>query len=199
MAGILAAHCYAFYCARGDFEERKSAVADRRQASLECAMKNISQFWDDSIVPSLVEYIRIPAKSPHFDKAWQKRGHIEAAVTLAADWCRKNPVPGMKLEVVRLDGRTPVLLIEIPAFQSASKETVLMYGHLDKQPEMVGWKEGYGPWQPRMEDGKLYGRGGADDGYAVFASLAALRELHESKRPHARIVVLIECCEESGS
>jgi acetylornithine deacetylase/succinyl-diaminopimelate desuccinylase-like protein len=160
---------------------------------------SIPQFWDDAIVPSLVEYIKIPAKSPHFDKAWQKSGHIEAAVKLAADWCRKNPVPGMKLEVVRLEGRTPVLLVDIPAFQSSSKETVLMYGHLDKQPEMVGWKEGYGPWQPRIEDGKLYGRGGADDGYAVFCAFSALRYLHEEKGPHARTVVLIECCEESGS
>ena len=159
----------------------------------------IAEFWDDSIVPALRDYIRIPAKSPHFDRAWQKNGYIDAAVELAADWCRKNPVPGMKLEVVRLEGRTPVLLLDIPPFNSASKEVVLMYGHLDKQPEMVGWKEGYGPWEPVMADGKLYGRGGADDGYAVFASLAALKALHDEKRPHARIVVLIECCEESGS
>jgi acetylornithine deacetylase/succinyl-diaminopimelate desuccinylase-like protein len=159
----------------------------------------ISQFWDDSIVPALVDYIRIPAKSPHFDKAWSENGYIDAAVELAASWCRKNPVPGMKLEVVRLEGRTPVLLIEVPAFQTSSAKTVLMYGHLDKQPEMVGWREGYGPWIPRIADGKLYGRGGADDGYAVFCSLAALRTLHEEKRPHARVVVLIECCEESGS
>jgi len=159
----------------------------------------ISQFWDDAIVPALVDYIRIPAKSPHFDKAWSKNGYIDAAVELAAGWCRKNPVPGMKLEVVRLEGRTPVLVIEVPAFQTSSGKTVLMYGHLDKQPEMVGWREGYGPWIPRIAEGKLYGRGGADDGYAVFCSLAALRALHEEKRPHARTVILIECCEESGS
>jgi acetylornithine deacetylase/succinyl-diaminopimelate desuccinylase-like protein len=159
----------------------------------------ISQFWDDAIVPALVDYIRIPAKSPHFDKAWRNNGYIDAAVELAAGWCRKHAVPGMTLEVVRLEGRTPVLLIELPAFQSSSKETVLMYGHLDKQPEMIGWREGYGPWDPLIKDGRLYGRGGADDGYAVFCSLAALRALHEEKRPHARIVILIECCEESGS
>ena len=159
----------------------------------------IEQFWDDSIVPALRDYIRIPAKSPHFDKAWQKNGYIDAAVELAAQWCRQNPVPGMKLEVVRLEGRTPVLLLDIPPFNSSSKETVLIYGHLDKQPEMVGWKEGYGPWEPVIADGKLYGRGGADDGYAVFCAISALKELHEQKRSHARIVVLIECCEESGS
>ena len=120
-------------------------------------MQRIAQFWDDAIVPALVDYIRIPAKSPHFDKAWQKNGHIDAAVELASNWCRSHALPGMKLEVVRLENRTPVLLLELPPFQSSSKETVLMYGHLDKQPEMVGWKEGYGPWQPRLEDGKLIG------------------------------------------
>ena len=158
----------------------------------------INQFWDDAIVPALVEYVKIPAKSPHFDKAWAKNGYIEAAVKLAEDWCRKHAVAGMKMEVIRLAGRTPVLLLEVAPSASSAK-TVLMYGHLDKQPEMTGWREGYGPWIPRLEGGKLYGRGGADDGYAVFASLAAIKALQEEKRPHGRIVVLIECCEESGS
>ena len=159
----------------------------------------ISQFWDDAIIPALVDYIRIPAKSPHFDPAWQKNGYIDAAVELAAGWCRRNALAGVKLEVVRLENRTPVLLVEVPAFQTSSAKTVLMYGHLDKQPEMVGWREGYGPWIPRREDGKLYGRGGADDGYAVFCALAALRELRASGAAHARTAILIECCEESGS
>ena len=159
-------------------------------------MKNISQFWDDAIVPTLVEYIRIPAKSPHFDKSWEKNGHIEAAVQLADKWCRQHALPGMKQEIVRLPGRTPVLLIEL---EGKAPGNVLMYGHLDKQPEMTGWLEGYGPWTPRIQDGKLYGRGGADDGYAVFASIAALRALQEAQLKHPRIVILIECCEESGS
>jgi acetylornithine deacetylase/succinyl-diaminopimelate desuccinylase-like protein len=158
--------------------------------------RSTGQFWDDSIVPALVEYIRIPAKSPHFDPGWEKNGHIDAAVELAAAWCRRNPLPGMKLEVVRLPGKTPVLLIEVPG---EGKDTVLVYGHLDKQPEMTGWREGYGPWTPLIEDGKLYGRGGADDGYAVFCAFAALRQLREERRAHSRIVILIECCEESGS
>ena len=159
-------------------------------------MKRIAEFWDDAIVPSLVEYIRIPAKSPHFDQAWEKNGHIEAAVTLAEAWCRKNAVEGMKLEVVRLPGRTPVLFIEV---EGKSKGTVLMYGHLDKQPEMTGWREGYGPWLPKLVDGKLYGRGGADDGYAVFCALSSIKNLQEEKRPHSKIQILIETCEESGS
>ena len=162
-------------------------------------MKSIPQFWDSAIVPTLVDYIRIPAKSPHFDKDWAKNGHIEAAVTLAAEWCRKHPVEGMQLEVVRLPKRTPLLFIEVPATKGAKAGTVLLYGHLDKQPEMTGWAEGTGPWIPVTKNGRLYGRGGADDGYAVFASIAALRALQQEKKPHARTVIVIECCEESGS
>src|SRR5687768_18279486 len=179
---------------------RKSIVALRRQtARLEFDMpSSIAQFWDEAIVPTLVDYIRIPAKSPHFDKDWAKHGHIDAAVDLAAAWCRKHAVPGMKLEVLRLPGRTPVLFLEIPS-NTDSKKNVLMYGHLDKQPEMVGWREGTGPWTPVIADGKLYGRGGADDGYAVFAAVAAIRDLQAQKKPHGRIAILIECCEESGS
>jgi len=159
-------------------------------------MKNIGQFWDDAIVPTLVEYIKIPAKSPHFDKAWEKNGHIEAAVQLADKWCRQHAVPGMKQEIVRLPGRTPVLFLEI---EGKARGNILMYGHLDKQPEMTGWREGFGPWTPVIEDGKLYGRGGADDGYAVFSSISALKHLNEEKKDHPRITILIECCEESGS
>jgi acetylornithine deacetylase/succinyl-diaminopimelate desuccinylase-like protein len=156
----------------------------------------IAKFWDDEIVPALVDYIRIPAKSPHFDPDWARHGHIDAAVRLAADWCKRHALAGMKLEVVRLEGRTPVLLLEVPGKANGH---VLVYGHLDKQPEMVGWREDLGPWTPRIEAGRLYGRGGADDGYAVFCALAALRALAAEGRPHARTTVLIECCEESGS
>jgi len=161
-------------------------------------MTPIAKFWDEAIVPALVDYIRIPAKSPHFDHDWAAHGHIGAAVKLAADWCRRHAVPGMKLEVVQIENRTPVLFVEVPAVGS-STGNILVYGHLDKQPEMTGWREGLGPWTPKLEDGKLYGRGGADDGYAVFCALAAVRALQQEKRPHARIAMLIECCEESGS
>ncbi|MGA8049180.1 MAG: M20/M25/M40 family metallo-hydrolase, partial [Burkholderiales bacterium] len=151
-------------------------------------MTTIDKFWDEAIVPALVDYIRIPAKSPHFDPDWAKNGHIERAVELAAAWCRRHAVRNMTLEVVRLEGRTPVLYVDAPG---EAPGTVLVYGHLDKQPEMVGWREGFGPWTPLIENGKLYGRGGADDGYAVFCALAALRHLQAEGRPHARCVMLI--------
>ena len=138
----------------------------------------IADHWDAGIVAQLVDYVRIPAKSPHFDPDWEKHGHIERVVQLAHAWARDQSVRGLTLEIVRLPGRTPLLFFEVPATEpDAGDRTVLLYGHLDKQPEMTGWRAGFGPWTPMVEDGKLYGRGGADDGYAVFASLAAIAAL----------------------
>jgi acetylornithine deacetylase/succinyl-diaminopimelate desuccinylase-like protein len=156
--------------------------------------------WDDQIVPQLVEYVRIPAKSPHFDPQWQTNGHIERVARFAESWVRAQPVRGLAVEIVRLAGRTPLLLFEVAASGGRHEgAAVLLYGHLDKQPEMTGWREGLGPWTPVLEDGKLYGRGGADDGYAVFASIAAIAALQAQGVAHARCVGLIETCEESGS
>ena len=158
----------------------------------------ISDLWDAEIVPQLVEYIRIPNKSPMFDKDWAAHGHMDAAVKLMETWARSKlpQLPGATLEVVRLQGRTPLIYIEVPG---QGDDTVVLYGHLDKQPEMTGWSEGLGPWTPVLKGDKLYGRGGADDGYAIFGSLAALLALQEQNIPHARCVILIEACEESGS
>jgi acetylornithine deacetylase/succinyl-diaminopimelate desuccinylase-like protein len=156
----------------------------------------VDQVWNDSIVAQLVEYIRIPCKSPHFDQQWREHGHMDAAVALVERWCREQSARGMRLEVLRPEGRTPLIFMEIPG---DGDDCVLLYGHLDKQPEMTGWDDGLGPWTPVLRDDKLYGRGGADDGYAAFASLTAIRALQEQTLPHARCVVLIEACEESGS
>jgi len=158
----------------------------------------MDRVWDDEIILALIDYIRIPNKSPAFDPDWEKNGYMEQVVAMFAAWANSKlaSFSGSSLEIVRLKGRTPLILIEIPGQASG---TVLMYGHLDKQPEMAGWAEGTGPWQPVLKDNKLYGRGGADDGYAMFASLAALLALKEQNIPHARAVILIEACEESGS
>jgi acetylornithine deacetylase/succinyl-diaminopimelate desuccinylase-like protein len=165
---------------------------------IENAKKIIDQCWGDEIVPTLVDYIRIPNKSPSFDPDWSAHGYMEEAVALFERWARaKLPyLPGATLEIARLPGRTPVILIKVPG---EGEDTALLYGHLDKQPEMTGWAEGYGPWTPRLEGDKLYGRGGADDGYAMFGAMSALAALHEQAVPHASCVVLIEACEESGS
>jgi acetylornithine deacetylase/succinyl-diaminopimelate desuccinylase-like protein len=155
-----------------------------------------SRAWDERIVPALMEYIRIPCKSPAFDPEWQAHGHMDRAIDLIESWCRSRPVEGLAVEVVRLPGRTPVILMEVPG---AGDDTVLLYGHLDKQPEMAGWSEGLGPWTPVLRGEKLYGRGGGDDGYAAFCAISAVESLQQQKVPHARCVVLIEACEESGS
>ncbi len=162
------------------------------------ARKHIDQCWRDEIVPTLAEYIKIPNKSPAFDPDWAAHGYMEEAVSLFERWAwAKLPsLLGATLETVRLPGRTPVIVIDVPG---AGADTVLLYGHLDKQPEMKGWTEGFGPWIPRLEGDKLYGRGGADDGYAMFGALSALLALREQGVPHARCVILIEACEESGS
>jgi len=155
-----------------------------------------ARLYADSIVPALVEYIEIPNKSPGFDPDWERSGHMQRAMDLIVAWCRARPIAGMQLEVLRLPGRTPLLFIEVPG---AIDDTVLLYGHMDKQPEMTGWAEGLGPWRPVLRGDRLYGRGGADDGYSTFASLAALEVLQDQNIPHARCVVIIEGCEESGS
>ncbi|MEJ2299705.1 MAG: M20 family metallopeptidase, partial [Woeseiaceae bacterium] len=156
----------------------------------------VETMWDDSIIPEIAEYIKVPNKSPHFDPDWEKHGHMEQAVKMLEAWCKTQPIKDMTVEIVRIEGRTPVLFIDIPG---QSDEVVLLYGHYDKQPEFSGWDEDLDPWTPVIKDGKLYGRGGADDGYATFGSLTAIRALQEQGIPHAHCVVLVEGCEESGS
>ena len=156
----------------------------------------VNSTWDDSIISELCEYIKVPNKSPMFDPDWEKHGYMDQAVAMFENWCRQQPIEGMQVEVVRIEGRTPVLFMEIPG---QSDEVVLLYGHYDKQPEFSGWNDDLDPWQPVIKDGRLYGRGGADDGYAVFGSLTAIRALQEQGISHARCIVLIEGCEESGS
>ena len=170
----------------------------------ERALAEISQTWDREIVPRLQDYIAVPAKSPMFDPQWAQHGYIDTVVRNAAAWVEAQKVEGLTLEVIRLEGRTPVIFFELPASRGAgdadgSAQTVLMYGHLDKQPEFSGWRNDLGPWTPKYEDGKLYGRGGADDGYAVYASIAAIQALKSQQLAHPRVVGLIETCEESGS
>ncbi len=156
----------------------------------------VNDMWDSSIIPELSEYIKHPNKSPNFDPDWEKNGHMEKAVQQFEAWVGTQPIKGMTHEIVRIEGRTPLLFIDVPG---DSDDVVLLYGHYDKQPEFSGWAEDLDPWVPTIKDGKLYGRGGADDGYAVFGSLTAIRALQEQGVPHAHCVVLIEGCEESGS
>ena len=167
--------------------EMPASVLDSAQA-----LREVTQRWDDSILPALKNYIEVPAKSPAFDADWAAHGHIETVLRSAADWVLAQKISGLSLEILRLPGRTPVMFFEVAATRSAEQgtgQTVLMYGHLDKQPEFNGWRNDLGPWSPVYEDG----------GYAVYASVAAVQALKSQNTPHPRIVGLIETCEESGS
>ena len=166
------------------------------------ALEHVSHAWDTDIVARLTDYVAIPAKSPMFDSAWDANGLLETVVRNTAHWIESQKVAGLSVEIIRLPGRTPVLFFEVASTRSAAlatTQTVLMYGHLDKQPEFSGWRKDLGPWTPKYEDGKLYGRGSADDGYAAYAAIAAIQALKSQGVGHPRIVGLIETCEESGS
>ncbi len=152
--------------------------------------------WRESILDTLHDYVRIPCVSPAFDTQWRKNGHIDAAIRLLSEWCRARPIPGLRVDVHEIPGLTPLLLAEAPGELPGC---ILIYGHLDKQPEMSGWAPGLGPWQPVERDGKLYGRGSADDGYCAFSALSALVALREQGVQLPRCVLLIEASEESGS
>ena len=158
----------------------------------------IERVWEDDIVPALETYIRIPNQSPVFDRDWAEHGYMDQAVELSRAWVAERGLPGCSVEVLRIEGRTPLLFVEI---EGQRPGTILMYGHLDKQPPFDGWRteEGLGPWTPVRQGPLLYGRGGADDGYAVFASVAAVEALLAQGVPLPRIVCAIECSEESGS
>ena len=163
----------------------------------EATSRFVEELWDQSIVPALCEYVRIPNKSPAFDPDWESRGFMQQAVELLQQWCSTPSLNKLTHEIFKLPGRTPVLFCEVPS--TGGDGTVLLYGHYDKQPEFTGWKEGLSPWEPVLRDGKLYGRGGADDGYALFSSLTAIAALEHQGIAHGRCIVLIEGCEESGS
>ncbi|MBV9952151.1 MAG: M20/M25/M40 family metallo-hydrolase [Acidimicrobiia bacterium] len=160
----------------------------------------VDDVWEREIVPALVDYIRIPNVSPAYDAGWAAAGHMDAAVELARAWCAARPIEGLTVDLTTLEGRTPLLLCEVPATPGAHPDdTVVLYGHLDKQPPMHGWRDGLGPWEPVIDDGRLYGRGGADDGYACFAALTAIEALRLGAGRHGRCVLVVECSEESGS
>ena len=73
----------------------------------------MDRIWDEEIIPALRDYIRIPNKSPAFDPDWEAHGHMEKAVQMFAGWANGKlaAFPGAKLEVVRLEKRTPLIFI----------------------------------------------------------------------------------------
>ena len=156
--------------------------------------------WADRVLPSLSGLVEIPALSPAFDASWAANGQLQAAVDHVRDWIDARGLPGAKSEIVQLEGRSPLLLVDVPATAGAGdRGTVLLYGHLDKQPPVGGWSEGLGPWTPVLRQGRLYGRGAVDDGYSGYAAVTALEAARAAGGGHARAILLLETGEESGS
>jgi acetylornithine deacetylase/succinyl-diaminopimelate desuccinylase-like protein len=167
---------------------RSAAVAQRAIAE-----------WRGAVLPLLLEYGRIPDLSPAYDPSWESSGELERAASLFAGWAQDRDLPGATVEVVRIPGLSPTVLIDVPPTDPDAVGSVLVYGHYDKQPPFVGWGDGRGPWTPTLEGERLYGRGMADDGYAMPSALVALEAIRAAGGRQARCVVLIEGSEESGS
>ena len=161
--------------------------------------KFVAGRWRDSVMGPLSDYIAIPAKSPAFDVDWQTTGQLDRAAEHLAEWAREalTSTPGAVVEILRLKGKTPTILIDVPGVAEAPP--AILYGHLDKQPEMTGWNEGRGPWTPVVEADRLYGRGAADDGYAIFSAILSILALQDQALAYPRCLILIEGSEESGS
>lgn len=166
------------------------------QLDVAALQRRICQDWETAILECLKSYIRIPCESPQFDPHWAVNGHIERAIQLLAEWCRAQNLPGLHVEIHRLPGLTPVLLVDVPGERPGC---VLLYGHLDKQPPFTGWSAGLAPWAPVVRNGRLYGRGAADDGYATFSALSAITAARAQGAALPRCLLLIEASEESGS
>ena len=161
------------------------------------ALLSLSDFERDAL-ETLSEFGAIPALSPMFDADWEDHGYLEQAAQLLAAWARKRQLANFDVEIHRLKGRTPTLVVTVES-TSGPGGTVVLYGHLDKQPPLGNWSDGLDPFVPVRRGDRLYARGVSDDGYAIFSALSALEAMEVNGLPHGRCVVLIEASEESGS
>ncbi len=165
-------------------------------------MKEIDQWieeaWRGETLEALKDVIRIPSKSRAFDEDWETHGFLTAVLKKAQTWGRKL-FPNGAFEIIQDPGLTPILFVDIPATDEGFERPAFFYGHFDKQPEAEGWAAGLGPWEPVVRNGRLYGRGAADDCYSFYASLTAAKALDEFKIARPRVTGLFETDEESGS
>ncbi len=159
----------------------------------------IEKTWERSVMPSLIEYVTIPAVSPAFHPEWENSAYLLQTLELAKKFCDTMKLDNAATRIITRKGRTPILLMEINPTPADNPRTVLLYGHLDKQPPATGWDSNKGPWTPVVENDRLYGRGSADDGYSIYSAVTAVKALQECGLSHPKIVILIETCEESGS
>ena len=157
----------------------------------------ITQTFEKDVVPALMNFIRIPNGSPSYDKDWQTNGFQEQAALYIKEWVESQNLQNTYVHILQEKNRTPFIYIEIEASKKDDSRSILMYGHFDKQPPLEGWSEGLSPRSPVIKDKHLYGRGGADDGYGVFAAVSAVKCAQAHNWPMPRINIIIEGAEES--
>lgn len=155
----------------------------------------IDTYWENEAIPGLIEFGKIPNVSQEYAPNWKSEGHMAQAAAFLKQWASARAIAGARVSVIEKNEKAPVLVVEVPG----SGDTVLFYGHMDKQPPMLPWREGLDPWNPIREGDLLYGRGLADDGYALFAALGAIEAAQKTGKQLPRVVILIEAGEESGS
>lgn len=177
---------------------RGEGVVEGKKLEAKDTLRSSKEAWEGRNLELLKQYLAIKNVSPQFDSDWEKNGEMDRAVDLYVQHAKEQGqrINGFEIIVVREAGRTPLIVITA---EGTAPGNTLIYGHLDKQPEGGQWREDTPPWQATVKDGKLYGRGGADDGYALPAALTSLRILDERGVSRPRCTIIIETCEESGS
>lgn len=153
---------------------------------------------DSEVIPLLMDYIRVPSLSPLYDPDWESNGLMEQAQKLLLDYVHNIGIQGLKTQILKEPGKPWMFYGEVPG-TDPSLGTILIYGHMDKQPHFPNWIAGTNNTEPAIIDGKLYGRGGADDGYAMPSAALLIKTLQDLGLPHGRIVIIGETEEESGS
>lgn len=186
--------------------KKRQIMSDENKNNDELDPKQVISYiessWKRDVEKTLIDYIETPNQSPDYDPKIHENGYQEAAYKLLTDWTEKQNVKGLTMEILHDKNRTPLIYIEVEATGNKllSSTTVLMYGHFDKQPPLTNdWDEDLHPYKAVIKNGKLYGRGGADDGYAIFAAINSIKVLQEQNKPHPRCCIIIEGSEESGS
>ena len=163
----------------------------------ELLKKYVDKQFTLNILPNLMNFIRIPNLSPLFDPNWKTNGYLFKAANLIVSYAKSLNIKNAEINLLQDSGHTPMVFIEIPASRKNDNRTVIFYGHYDKQPYGTGWDKDKSPTNPVIVDGRLYGRGSADDGYASFSILTAIKTCQEFNCLMPRICCLFEGAEES--
>ncbi len=215
--GVLLCLCVFMTAREGRTSEMQ--ISEQKTATLINEMWQAAPGRESTIIRSLRDIIAVPNLSPAFVRgdAWLPETETMVALLVSSvealkkEWAGRCRTDDITLRVyggkdAPVGGKllTPVLLVEVPAFAGAGaaparKDSVLLYGHMDKQPPGTGWQPDLPPYNAVIKDEKMYGRGGADDGWALFGALSPLFALRAQNIPHARCVILIESAEESSS